>query len=456
MPDDRPGRRGWRAPESRAAPVGVDVVAGPGGVGLRGARGPRRSRRAARRPPGPTQREVVVEPDVRPAGRGAAGPDSIWPTMATPVVVEVEQGDRRDAERAPRRSDPGTSGSQRFSTEHHGEAQQPRRRASASRVSPRWRISPQACSKKLPVAFSHAEQLRQLPDDDREGEPDDEPLEHRLGDERGEEAEPQQPGEDADDPGDDGQDRGRRRRTRSLPPSARSATIAGGQRRGGRHGADHQVPGACRAGRRAPAPGRPRRGRPPAGRRRWSRTPATPGTSTAHTVRPATTSAAQPRRPVSAQRPEQPARQRSAQPFDGPAGEHGAHQQQDAQELCGTAGPAASPREGETAALVRGCGGRGAQQPDGEDDATGEQDDDDEQPLGQAGPVMQRGLVRHDEDAARHEPGDGDDPGGEGVGREAPPAAGRCASRRDSTISPTALLGKNDDARRRGGRPGRR
>src|SRR4029450_8568343 len=51
------------------------------------------------------------------------------------------------------------------------------------------------------------EQLGQLTGDDGQGKPDDEALEHGLGDEAGQEPEAQQPGQQGRDPGGDGQGR---------------------------------------------------------------------------------------------------------------------------------------------------------------------------------------------------------------------------------------------------------
>ena len=65
-----------------------------------------------------------------------------------------------------------------------------------------------------------AEQLRHLADDDRQRESDDEALEHRLGDEVGEEAETQQPGGQREHAG---HDRERRVKAAKLSPVAMPA-----------------------------------------------------------------------------------------------------------------------------------------------------------------------------------------------------------------------------------------
>jgi hypothetical protein len=58
---------------------------------------------------------------------------------------------------------------------------------------------------EVALALGDPEQLGQLPDDDREGQADDEALEHRLGDEVGHKAQPRQPRDDPDDAGGDRQ-----------------------------------------------------------------------------------------------------------------------------------------------------------------------------------------------------------------------------------------------------------
>jgi hypothetical protein len=77
-------------------------------------------------------------------------------------------------------------------------------------VSPSFVSKPQSCSKKSPRGLLDSEQLRQLPDDDRERQPNDEPLQDGLGDEVREEAEAEQPGDEGDDP-DHQPERGRER-----------------------------------------------------------------------------------------------------------------------------------------------------------------------------------------------------------------------------------------------------
>ena len=94
-------------------------------------------------------------------------------------------------------------------------------------VSPRWVRMCQSCSKKSPSPFSIAEQLRDLADHDRQRQADDEALQHRLGDEAGEEAEAEQPGDERERrPSMNASAAGEGERSPSGPPVARSATAA--------------------------------------------------------------------------------------------------------------------------------------------------------------------------------------------------------------------------------------
>ena len=92
---------------------------------------------------------------------------------------------------------------------------------------------------EVALALLDAEQLRELTDEDRQGQADDEALEHRLGDHRGQEPQPQQARREGDDPGDQGE-RGREgdvvaRVVRERCDDPRR------QRGGGRHRGDDQV-----------------------------------------------------------------------------------------------------------------------------------------------------------------------------------------------------------------------
>ena len=93
---------------------------------------------------------------------------------------------------------------------------------------------------EVALALLDAEELRQLPDHDRQGEADDESLHHRLGDEAREEAQAQEPRDQSRDPD------GERHRDRELDEQVR--VLAGEiadrsrrERRGRRHRPDDEV-----------------------------------------------------------------------------------------------------------------------------------------------------------------------------------------------------------------------
>jgi hypothetical protein len=100
---------------------------------------------------------------------------------------------------------------------------------------------------EVAAALLDAEQLGKLAHDDREREPDDEPLEHRLRDEVGDEAQPQQAGDHGDDAR---RDRERRRQRDELARAGgRELGHGGGGERGRRgHGTGDQVPRAAEGG----------------------------------------------------------------------------------------------------------------------------------------------------------------------------------------------------------------
>ena len=123
-----------------------------------------------------------------------------------------------------------------------------RRRASVRHcVSPRLVRKPHSCSKKLPSLLLDAEQLRDLADDDRQRQADDEALQHRLGDEAGEEPEPEQPGHEGEDPGDEREHAVKAAKS-SGPPRDEVGDRRGGQRGRGRHRPDDEMPGAAERG----------------------------------------------------------------------------------------------------------------------------------------------------------------------------------------------------------------
>ena len=170
----------------------------------------------------------------------------MWPTIATPWSSRSNSRHDDDAEAAPRpatRAPPARTGGGRA----RAPAKRARRPASRAWVSPRLPRKSQSCSKKSPVALLDAEELRDLADHDRERQPDDEALEHRLRDEVGEEA----------------RAGAARRRARATPVVSASMAVnaanvagrrgevgdrGGRQRRRGRHRPDHEVPRAPERG----------------------------------------------------------------------------------------------------------------------------------------------------------------------------------------------------------------
>ena len=138
-------------------------------------------------------------------------------------------------------------------------------------VSPRCVISRQACSKKSPCAVADPEQLRQLADDDRQRQADDEALQHGLADEVGQEAEPQQAREQGGDAGGERQ-RGRQRGETARRPPGRDRRPSPPTAPRPPPSARRRAPASCPARRRAPARPARRRGRQPARHARCSRT----------------------------------------------------------------------------------------------------------------------------------------------------------------------------------------
>jgi hypothetical protein len=93
---------------------------------------------------------------------------------------------------------------------------------------------------EVALAGLDAQQLRQLAHDDDQGHPDDETLEHGLGDEAGHEAEPEHPGHCCDHADCDCEP-GRVRNEVVRPCRDEPADDAGGQGRRGRHRADDEM-----------------------------------------------------------------------------------------------------------------------------------------------------------------------------------------------------------------------
>jgi hypothetical protein len=91
-------------------------------------------------------------------------------------------------------NDPGTTGANWRKPKITASDSTPTSGVSAC-VSPRWVTMVQDCWKKSPAARLDPQQLRNLADDDRQRQPDGEPLQHRLGDAARQKPQPQHSGE---------------------------------------------------------------------------------------------------------------------------------------------------------------------------------------------------------------------------------------------------------------------
>jgi len=94
---------------------------------------------------------------------------------------------------------------------------------------------------EVAVASRDTEQLGELSDDDGECEADDEPLQHRLGDERRQESQARQTGHDPEETDHDREAGGQRE---CVPVVSDLRDRRSGQCSGGGHRADHEVTGA--------------------------------------------------------------------------------------------------------------------------------------------------------------------------------------------------------------------
>jgi hypothetical protein len=150
--------------------------------------------------------EVFARRDVRQPDRREPARDVADDRDA--VLVEVEQPDGDDAKQ---HGDQRPRHHRRQLTEadddgQRGEADEergPARRAELAEHVPEL-------LEEVPLLLPDTEQLRDLADDDRQGEPDDESLEHGLGDEAREESEPGDPRRERQDVDGDGERRGQR------------------------------------------------------------------------------------------------------------------------------------------------------------------------------------------------------------------------------------------------------
>ncbi len=196
--------------------------------------------------------EVVVCAHVRQAERRQAAVDVTDDLDA--VCVEIEHLDRDHAERdrcERRRHHRGEA----LQAEDEHERRDTDQQCQAARLVELRDETPDLLE-EVARALCDAEQLRELPRDDRQREADDEALQHGLGDVAREESEPQQPGDRRCDAGRD------RERDRQL----REAVAAGSrvrrngrrrERRGRRHRTDDEM---ARAAERRVEDQRARRG----------------------------------------------------------------------------------------------------------------------------------------------------------------------------------------------------
>ena len=187
------------------------------------------------------------------SGRPSDGrPLAIDPTVGTSKAEGLDRGERADDGHERTRN----ALSETAQAENHRQRARPTSRVRPC-VSPRWVMRCQACSKKSPVP-ADPEQLRQLPDDDRQREADDQALEHGWAGELGQEAEAQQTRDQGGDARRRGQAGGERGEA-PAPTGARSATVAADRAAVAAMGptmSTRELPRAARAAaRRAPRRG---------------------------------------------------------------------------------------------------------------------------------------------------------------------------------------------------------
>jgi hypothetical protein len=184
--------------------------------------------------------EVVGEARVREPERREAALDLAHDGHA--VLVQAEELDGEN---------PGEDGDERAGNdrrhllqpddEDEGEAAD--QQGEAARVAEVAEQVPELLE-EVALGLLDTEELRHLADDDRQRQPDDEPLEDRLGDEAREEAEP----EDSCKEGEDSGHEGERDRQLEEVVGAGGRQVGhrcGGQRRSGRHRAGDEVPRAA-------------------------------------------------------------------------------------------------------------------------------------------------------------------------------------------------------------------
>ena len=200
----QPGAEVGRA-EADSSRFGVDVVVVARRVGLGGAEA---LGEADQRDADGARREVEV---VRGRARRAARPAAA--RCRSSRRCRRRSGSSSSTTRTPTAtatSEPGTTGAKRRSPSTSASDSSADGQRGGRRVSPRLAEQAPDLLEEVALALLDAEQLRELADDDGQREADDEALEHRLGDEAGEEAEPQQA----------------RRRARRCPVTMASAAVS--------------------------------------------------------------------------------------------------------------------------------------------------------------------------------------------------------------------------------------
>lgn len=154
------------------------------------------------------------------------------------VVVEPEEpGDRDPAER---HGQGGREHRNQPSEQHESrEADQPDDQGQRVRLVEVGHDVPRLLE-EVPASLRGAQEVRHLADHDGEREPDDEAFEHWLGDEGGQEAQPEQPGSQRHQPGGQGQAGGQGHDVAGAADRGHHARRQGGGRG---HRGDHEVPG---------------------------------------------------------------------------------------------------------------------------------------------------------------------------------------------------------------------
>ena len=171
----------------------------------------------------------------------------MWPTISTPCASRSKRCDGRDAEQHGDRATRARPARTRAARARARARARPTSSVSPL-VSPRLPSRSPQLLEEVALALGHAEQLRHLADDDRQREADDEALQHRLGDEAREEAEPQRARRPARRIPTTSAERDRELEERVRAARGEVADGRGRQRRGRRHRPGDEVPRAAERG----------------------------------------------------------------------------------------------------------------------------------------------------------------------------------------------------------------